>query len=61
MQVLVHIDKQSPYITASVHVGKDGLDVGAGGQGITKLGYASSKPRFGMLSDTCNSDAPEKK
>ena len=32
--MLVHIGKQSPDIIASVHVVKDDLEVGAGGQGI---------------------------
>ena len=39
VHVLVRIDKQSPDITASVHVGKNDLDVGADGQGIN-FGYA---------------------
>ena len=48
LQVLVHIGKQSPDIIASVHVVKDDLEVGAGGQGI-KFVYASSKTKVGMF------------
>ena len=51
VHVLVRIDKRSPDITASVHVGNDDLDVGAGGQGIN-FGYASSQTKDGMFSDT---------
>eukprot|EP00811_Abedinium_folium_P031510 NODE_5136_length_1804_cov_19.623733.p1 GENE.NODE_5136_length_1804_cov_19.623733~~NODE_5136_length_1804_cov_19.623733.p1 ORF type:complete len:455 (-),score=101.13 NODE_5136_length_1804_cov_19.623733:302-1666(-) len=41
-EVLVRINKQSPDIAGGVHVGKEGLDVGAGDQGIM-FGYASDE------------------
>merc|ERR1712054_760393 len=41
-EVIVRINKQSPDIAGGVHVGKDDLDVGAGGQGIM-FGYASDE------------------
>merc|ERR1712061_569893 len=41
-EVLVRINKQSPDIAGSVHVGKEDLDVGAGDQGIM-FGYASDE------------------
>merc|ERR1712172_197980 len=41
-EVLVRINKQSPDIAGGVQVGKDDLDVGAGGQGIM-FGYASDE------------------
>merc|ERR1712241_1632559 len=41
-EVMVRINKQSPDIAGSVHVGKDDLDVGAGDQGIM-FGYASDE------------------
>merc|ERR1712151_713149 len=41
-EVIVRINKQSPDIAGGVHVGKDEMDVGAGGQGIM-FGYASDE------------------
>merc|ERR1711865_498280 len=41
-EVLVRINKQSPDIAGGVHVGKEDLDVGAGGQGIM-FGYATDE------------------
>ena len=41
-EVQVRINKQSPDIAGGVHVGKDGMDVGAGDQGIM-FGYASDE------------------
>ena len=39
---MVRIHKQSPDIAGGVHVGKDGLDVGASDQGIL-FGYAGDE------------------
>merc|ERR1712028_236816 len=46
-EVIVRINKQSPDIAGGVHVGKDGMDVGAGDQGIM-FGYASDETEDAM-------------